>query len=413
MKVVRSIIFWLHLTVGFVAGLVILVMSVTGLLLAFERQINAYADAPVVLQGESDSSPHVSLESALVLLKNDGQGIPDQLVLHRDSSAPIEARYGRDRTLFLNPWTAEIVGQPSQRTREFFSTVEQFHRSLGLGMRSALGREITGAGNLVFLFLLLSGIYLWMPRSFSRASLTTRWGLRGGLQGKGREWNWHHVVGFWTAVPLLFVVVTGVVISYPWASNLLFSVTGTRPPARGWRGGSHARQTARNATSAPGSSVAPAQFGSIDDATTIAKQQISAWKTITIDVPDPQDRTIRTSIDTSAGGQPDKVSQVTINRQSGRVEAVKRFSGNNAGSKLRAWARFTHTGEEFGLPGQIIAALACLGAMLLVWTGLSMAVRRAFAAADRLLSRSSTLEPEIATGSGAMQHRGILSQREP
>ena len=40
----RRIVFWLHLVVGVVAGLVILVLAVTGALLAFEPQILAAAD---------------------------------------------------------------------------------------------------------------------------------------------------------------------------------------------------------------------------------------------------------------------------------------------------------------------------------------------------------------------------------
>jgi uncharacterized iron-regulated membrane protein len=40
----RKIIFWLHLTAGVLAGTVILVMSATGVLLAFERQIVAFAE---------------------------------------------------------------------------------------------------------------------------------------------------------------------------------------------------------------------------------------------------------------------------------------------------------------------------------------------------------------------------------
>ena len=82
-------------------------------------------------------------------------------------------------------------------------------------------------------------------------------------------------------------------------------------------------------------------------------------------------------MDKSIGGQPEQASQLVINRENGKVIAVKSFRDNNAGRKLRAWARFTHTGEEFGLLGQTIAALASLGAAFLVWTGLSMAVRRA------------------------------------
>src|SRR5688500_8631882 len=40
----RSILFWLHLPLGVLAGAVILIMSVTGVLLTYQRQITAWAD---------------------------------------------------------------------------------------------------------------------------------------------------------------------------------------------------------------------------------------------------------------------------------------------------------------------------------------------------------------------------------
>ena len=152
MRFARAVLFWAHLAVGCVAGLVILAMSVTGVLLAFERQINAVADAPAVLQGQSDSEEPASLDLLMARLKSDGQGEPSELVLHNNSNAPVEARFGRERTLYLNPWTGEVVGQPSEATRAFFGAVERIHRSLGLGMQSAFGRGMTGAANLAFLF---------------------------------------------------------------------------------------------------------------------------------------------------------------------------------------------------------------------------------------------------------------------
>jgi uncharacterized iron-regulated membrane protein len=132
----------------------------------------------------------------------------------------------------------------------------------------------------------------------------------------------------------------------------------------------------------------------------IAKGQVAGWKSITIDVPDSQDRALNVSIDKSIGGQPEQVSQLILNRQNGRVEGFRRFSDNNTGRKLRAWARFLHTGEEFGVAGETVAAGACVGAVLLVWTGLSMAVRRAFA--------SRRPAPESAA-IGAIEEVGITS----
>jgi uncharacterized iron-regulated membrane protein len=38
--------------------------------------------------------------------------------------------------------------------------------------------------------------------------------------------------------------------------------------------------------------------------------------------------------------------------------------------------RYLHTGELGGFAGQILAFAACLGVCLLVWTGLSLSLRR-------------------------------------
>ena len=44
MKSFRKLLFWCHLTAGVTAGIVILIMSVTGVLLAYEKQIISWAD---------------------------------------------------------------------------------------------------------------------------------------------------------------------------------------------------------------------------------------------------------------------------------------------------------------------------------------------------------------------------------
>ena len=41
---IRSLLFWPHLVAGVLAGLVILLMSVTGVLLTYERQMIAWSD---------------------------------------------------------------------------------------------------------------------------------------------------------------------------------------------------------------------------------------------------------------------------------------------------------------------------------------------------------------------------------
>lgn len=256
MRTFRNIVFWLHLAGGCAAGVVILTMAVTGALLSFEHQITRWVEAPAVLESHPGAVADARLEPILTALKSSGRGVPSELVLHNSTKAPVEARFGRQSVLFLNPWTAEIVGQPSESARGFFASVERIHRSLGLGMQNAMGRGIVGAANLVFLLMVVSGMYLWLPKVFSLAALKMRLLFRAGTRDRMREWNWHHVVGFWTSVPLFFIVLTGVIMSYPWASNLLFTLTGSPLPASGFQGerGPRGNVGNRGSQSGPGAS---------------------------------------------------------------------------------------------------------------------------------------------------------------
>lgn len=305
MRMIRTAVFWLHLAIGCVAGLVILVMSVTGVLLAFERQINAWADAPAVLQTQTQSATDAPLDTILANLKNAGQGVPSELILHRSLNAPLEARFGRERTLYLNPWSGEIVGELAKGTRTFFNLAERVHRSLGLGMQSALGRGATSAANLAFLLMLLSGFYLWLPRVFNFASLKSRILLRRGLVGRTREWNWHHVAGIWAVLPLLFIVVTGVITSYPWASNLLFTMSGSQPPSGNWGGERPAGHSGRNGVDhqAAESEASASQSIPLAGLAQIAEQQEAQWKSITIQVPQAESEMLAVSVYMSIGGQ--------------------------------------------------------------------------------------------------------------
>jgi uncharacterized iron-regulated membrane protein len=65
-----------------------------------------------------------------------------------------------------------------------------------------------------------------------------------------------------------------------------------------------------------------------------------------------------------------------VDTRTGKVLRETRFVDNSLGQHLRALVRFIHTGEEAGLAGQFVAALASAGAALLDWTGLSLALQR-------------------------------------
>ncbi|HKG15702.1 MAG TPA: PepSY-associated TM helix domain-containing protein [Pyrinomonadaceae bacterium] len=378
MKLFRKVIFWCHLIAGVAAGVVILIMSVTGVVLTYERQIQRWAD----VRGYNVARPAADAArlpvEALLSKAQEAQGAaPSGVTLYGDAASPASVAFPGGRILYVNPYTGEALGEGSPRVRAFFRSVTDWHRWLGAsGEGRDAARAVTGAANLIFLFIVASGFYLWWPRKWTRKSLRAVTWFRRGQGGKARDFNWHNVIGFWSAVPLFVVVLSGVVISYTWASNLVYKLAGEEPPAQPQRGappagGPGAQQQPQGAnTSAP--------LEGLDNLLVKAERQVEGWRSITLQLPSKPDAPVTFAIDRGNGGQPQLRSQLALNRATGEVVRWEPASNNTAGRRMRSWLRFAHTGEVYGLVGQTIAGLVSLGGAFLVYTGLSLAWRRLY-----------------------------------
>ena len=376
MQQLRRVIFWCHLAAGVCAGVVILIMSVTGVLLAYQKQMERWADTRGYEITRPSSDAHRLPIEALVARAREAQkgAAPTAVTVYAGEAEPTTVSFPGGRNLFVNPYTGEVLGEGSPRTRAFFRGVTDWHRWLGAGGESrAAGRAVTGASNLIFLFIVMSGFYLWWPRRWTRNALGAIMWFRRTQGGRARDFNWHNVVGFWSALPLFIVVLSAVVISYTWASNLVYKLAGEEPPAQQQRpappGGAGQQQGAATAVPLEG----------LDALLVKAEQQVEGWRTITLQLPSKPDAPVTFAIDRGNGGQPQLRSQLTLDRATGEVVRWEQYSNNTLGRRMRSWLRFAHTGEVYGLIGQTIAALASAGGALLVYTGLSLAVRRMFA----------------------------------
>ena len=364
MKKLRKIIFWCHLPVGVIAGIVILNMCVTGVLLTYEKQITSWADT----RGYRSAPPagqtqHLPVEALITRARESRGASPTSVTMKSDPLAPAEVAFGREATLFVNPYTGAVLGEGSHRVRSFFRGVTDWHRWLGAkGDNRNVARAITGACNLGFLFLVSSGFYLWWPRSWNLKSLRNVTWFRRGLPSKARDFNWHNTIGFWSAGPLFIVVLSAVVISYTWAGNLVYRIVGETPPAP------RANQQASN--------NAKPVSNNLDAAWLRAEQQVAEWRSITLQLPASDSAPLTFNIDRGNGGQPQKRAQLVLDRATGEVVKWEPFSANTRGRQLRSILRFAHTGEVAGIIGQTIAGLVSTGGAMLVVTGLALAIRR-------------------------------------
>jgi uncharacterized iron-regulated membrane protein len=372
MKKLRRIIFWCHLPVGVTAGLVILIMCVTGVLLSYEKQITAWADT----RGYRSAPPtpqtqHLPIETLITKARESRGATPSAVTMKSDLSAPSEIAFGRETTIFVNPYTGAVLGEGSQKTRNFFRVVTDWHRWLGAkGDNRNVARAITGASNLGFLFLVASGFYLWWPRSWNWKAVRNVTWFRRGLPSKARDFNWHNTIGFWSAVPLFIVVLSAVVISYTWAGNLVYRIVGETPPAP--RANQPAPASNANKENTP-------QTDNLNSAWMRAEQQVGDWRSISMQLPTAASAPLTFNIDRGNGGQPQKRAQLVLDRATNNVVRWEPFSTYTRGRQLRSILRFAHTGEVIGVAGQTIAMIVSAGGAVLVITGLALAIRRLLA----------------------------------
>ena len=356
MKLFRKILFWGHLIAGCVGGLIILLMSLTGVLLTYERQMIASAErGPFRVQAPAGASA-LPLDE---LIRRAGLKDSATVTVRSAPGEPVEVNQGKAGIVYLNPYTAEVLGTPNKSTRETFQKLRAWHRWIALeGDWRATGKAITGACTLAFVGIVLSGIYLWLPQVWSWRHIRPILWFRGGLSGKARDFNWHNAIGIWTAIPLFFVIISALPISYQWANNLIYSVTNSEMP---------------KADNTPQPKGDPGLNG-INQLFAHASQT-SGWQSISFRV-GTDASPVTFTVDRGDGGQPQLRSTVTYDRASAAVLKQEGFSDFNTGRQVRSFSRFLHTGESLGIVGQTVAGIASLGGVVLVWTGLALALHR-------------------------------------
>jgi uncharacterized iron-regulated membrane protein len=294
-----------------------------------------------------------------------------------------ESGPGNSPTLYVNPYTGEVQGEGSTRARTFFRKVTDWHRWLAVsGEGRGTARSITGTCNVAFFALALSGIYLWWPRRWAAQSVQAVTVFSFRLNGRARDWNWHNVTGIWCSLILIVLTGTAVVLSYPGASDLVYSVTGSALPPRP-SGGGEGPGPPRAGANREGPQIPE----NLDWLWSSVEKQVPHWRSATFRVPQ-RPGPIVFAISDGESWDLTARSQLALDPVTGRIVAQETYSDQSLGRRVRTWMRFLHTGEALGPIGQTLAGLASAGGALLVWTGISLALRRLFAFSSNWWARS-------------------------
>ena len=369
----RKTVFWLHLAAGLIAGLVIAIMCFTGAALAFEKEIVAYAERDARRLGPpAADTPRLPLSDLLARARAARPAAKfTGITLENHPLATVAFTAGRNENFYVNPYTGEVRPSTATGLRDFLRAMEDWHRQLGLGGTARpIGKAINGACNLAFFVLAVTGLYLWWPRKWRTK------GLRRSLvfiraTGRARDWNWHNVIGLWSAPVLIVLTLTAVPISYRWGANLIYTLTGTPAPVPG------AQSTPAAKITAPATDAKPLSSEAL---IALALKAAPTWTTLTYRAGNTTDApSAATFVFRTADAWP-RTATTTLSLNPFTGEVLKRtgYADQNAAQRVRSWTRFLHTGEALGWPGQLVAGLACLGGLVLVYTGFALSWRRFF-----------------------------------
>ena len=438
MKFVRKTFFWLHLVVGLLVGVGVAVMATTGILMAFEKPIVERAET---YDGRSPK-PELKAESIENLLNAAMDAVPDAnptaVTAYADLNKPAAVQFGREKILYVNNYTLKPAGSEAGGLRSFFHTTEEVHRWLATsGDWRAWGRWTTAIVNLGFLTLIVSGLWLWFPRRLRWQNFRPVLVPNVRLKGKARDWNWHNAVGFWLLIPLALIVMTGTIMSYPWANNLLFRAVGDTPPAprgEGGPGGGRGRMAMngqgggeRNGERGGGARrgegggrgengrgggrgpVEPINTDGLNDLWANTEDASPGWQSITLRLGggrrgggeggnaggpsngpgpggpgggegngdgDAQRGGVSLAVNYANPLSPLQRVTFNYNRRTGELISKQTFADVPAGRRARSLVLPIHRGEILGLPGMAIAAVSSLAALVLVYTGFALSWRR-------------------------------------
>lgn len=359
----HKLIYWPHLICGVLAAILIFIMSITGVLLTYERQIIAWAETDYE-RPVSSADQTIPVDS-IITLNRDAMGERDlrSVKILNNPEAPVVIRGGD--YFYIDRYSGVILSNGPKGVKTFFSEMRGLHRWLSIdGENRSTARMFTGAANLMFLFIVISGIYLWLPKILNWVNIKKILFFRKTKSSRARDFNWHNVMGIWSAIPLVVIIATATVFYYSWANNLVYILAGDTPPVRG--------SSSENNEPEP-------TFDQLIPFETMferAAQQRDNWTSITMTFPKEIDENVRFSVDTGNGGEPHKKGDLYLSRATGETVKWEPFQDYSAGKQARFYIRFLHTGEALGIIGQTIAGIVSLLSTIMVWTGLALAYRK-------------------------------------
>ena len=326
-----------------IAGILLVLLGVTGAILAFEEPID-HALNPSLFSVQPRSQPLPIADLVARLQHAYPRQRVNMLMFGKAPDLSTLAVVRGIGSVYVDPYTGRILG--SRSNKYFTQTIHQIHIRLLMG---ETGSTILGVAGIVLVFLTLSGIYLWWPLK--------RVTVAGRKSWRRLNFDLHYAVGFYSSLFLLILSFTGVMVSFDqYTVPAMYKMT-------------HSERAEMDVESTPLDGAHPI---SPDQAVKVGLATLPGTQLITLMTPAGRDGAYRVGLHFPEDRTPGGRSQVYVDQFSGQVLSMQNSRTAPAGTRLVNLNRALHTGDVGGLPTKILACLMSLAVVVQAFTGVVM-----------------------------------------
>ncbi|HEY6143982.1 MAG TPA: PepSY-associated TM helix domain-containing protein [Flavobacterium sp.] len=216
----------IHLWLGLSSGIIVFIIAITGCLYAFQEEIQNYTEEYRFV--EKQDKPFL-LPSQLIPIAR--KELPNKSLHAIEYNGPEEAAEAiffhyeptYYYTVYLNPYTGEVLKNVNM-DEGFFRFILDGHYYLWLP--HDIGQVVVASATLIFLILLLSGLYLWYPRNKNANKQRFKFNWKKSTKWKRKNYDLHNITGFYVLLIALIFAITGLVWGFQWFGYSYYKAIG-------------------------------------------------------------------------------------------------------------------------------------------------------------------------------------------
>lgn len=342
-----------HLYLGLGAGVIVALVGLTGSILVFRDEIDQALN-PSLLR-VTPRGKKLPFDQVIPMIREQQPALRFQYVYdeqgHPDTPYQLYETQSRAQ-VFVDPYSGKILGEREYES-SFIGFTLKLHRTL---LIPVAGRYLVGLSALILLILTISGLRLWIPKKWKQLKAGLTVNFRASV--KRQNYDWHNVLGFYSAPVVSLLSLTGFCITFSAAViPVLFLLSFQSPkslsnllnPKSAWH---------RGATPVPLRQVISIGLNAVPGSTVRG-----------MFIPDTTTGAYR--LDLASPGKPRSGERdlVIIDQFTGKILFNTRTELPNIGRAYLSWLTPVHYGTFGGRPTQVLALIGSFMPFLLCVTG--------------------------------------------